>query len=312
MTYSLGSLIEASDYNGFVGGNGGGANVSGQLNTVISTGYGNAGYGQSAVSNVSVAGSVTATQWSTLVAGVNTIRSHQAAFSNLSLYVSGTTINATTNVSTNLGTAYTNRLAHAATGTVSTGANKTLNIVSVNTTSAVTVNQENTATFASADQARYFFNAGGELRYIIASSVNPGGTTRGSSLGTLAVSGLGTKVFDGQNAGARTGTGYTATTDQTTGAGYFGQTGSYVTRCQITGGDAAYTSDFVRIQTKTNGAQGSNADNGTVYYFYLTLNSAAQSPAFNDSIDMTVTYRIDVAAPSTTYLTASWGAVTIA
>ena len=44
MTYTAGQLVQAADYNGFVGGNA--ANVSGQLNTILGLGYGNAGYGQ--------------------------------------------------------------------------------------------------------------------------------------------------------------------------------------------------------------------------------------------------------------------------
>ena len=313
MTYSLGGLIEASDYNNFAGGNGGGANVSGQLNTVLGTGYGNAGYGQTSVSNVSVAGSVTATQWSTLVGGVNKVRSHQTAFSNLSLYTTGTTINATTDVATNLTNAYNSRLSYQALGSVVTGANFTLNIVSVNTTAAVSASAERTATFGSADQARYFFNAGGELRFYVASYVNPGATTRGSTLGDLAVNGLGGKTFKAVDNSARYGTGYTVTTDLTTGAGYYSLTTSYVDKVKISGSaaGAVYSSDYVSIQSKYGGAT-TNGANGNVFYFNLTLYSGAQSPAFNDSIDMTVTYRIDTAPPSTTYLSNSWGSVTIA
>lgn len=314
MTYSSGGLIQASDYNAFAGGNGGGANVSGQLNTVLGVGYGNAGYGQTSVSNVSVAGTVTATQWSTLVGSVNKVRSHQSAFTNLSLYTSGTTINATTDVATNLTDAYTSRLSYQSLGSVTTGSNFTLNITSPNTTSAVTASAERTATFASADAARYFFNAGGELRFYISSYINPGGTVRGSTLGDLAVTGTGGKTFKAVDNGARYGTGYTVTTDLTTGAGYYSLTTSYVDKIKISGSaaGAVYSGDFVSIQAKSNGAQGSNGDKGTIFYFNFTLNSAAQSPAFNDSINMTVTYRIDTAYPSSTYLSDTWSTVTIA
>ena len=314
MTYSAGGLIQASDYNAFAGGNGGGANVSGQLNTVLGVGYGNAGYGQTSVSNVSVAGSVTAAQWTTLVVGVNKVRSHQTSFVNLSLYTTGTTINATNDVATNLTNSYNSRLSYQTLGSVTTGSNYTLNISSPNTTAAVSASAERTATFASADAARYFFNAGGELRFFIASYANPGGTVRGSSLGGTAVNGLGGKTFKAVDNSARYGTGYTVTTDLTTGAGYYSLTTSYVDKIKISGSayGAVYSGDFVRIQAKSNGAQGSNGDKGTIFYFNFTLNSAAQSPAFNDSINMTVTYRIDTAPPSTVYLSDSWGSITIA
>ena len=315
MTYSSGGLIQASDYNGFAGGNGGGANVSGQLNTVLGTGYGNAGYGQTSVSNVSVSGSVTAAQWSTLVAGVNKVRSHQTAFTNLSLYTSGTTINATNDVATNLTNSYTSRLSYQTLGGVTTGANFTLNISSVNTTAAVSASAERTATFGSgADATRYFFNAGGELRFYIASYVNPGGTVRGSTLGGCAVNGLGGKTFKAVDNSARYGTGYTVTTDVTTGGGYYSLTTSYVEKIKISGSayGAAYNGDYASIDLKSNGAQGTNGDKGTILTFRLNLYSAAQSPAINDSINMTVTYRIDTAYPSSTYLSNTWGTVTIA
>ena len=118
MTYTAGQLVQAADYNGFLGGNA--ANVSGQLNTILGRGYGNAGYGQAAVSNVSTSGStlVTATQWTTLVNGVNRVRKHQsgAGFTNVGTYTSGTLVNANNNVSGNLTTAYTNRLSYQAEG----------------------------------------------------------------------------------------------------------------------------------------------------------------------------------------------------
>ena len=62
---------------------------------------------------------------------------------------------------------------------------------------------------------------------------------------------------------------------------------------------------------KTNGAQGSNNDNGTTMTMSMVLYSGAQSPAFNDNIDITVNYRVDVIYPSTTFLANTWGSVTI-
>jgi hypothetical protein len=315
MTYSLGGLIEASDYNNFAGGNGGGANVSGQLNTVLGTGYGNAGYGQTSVSNVSVAGSVTAAQWSTLVSGVNKVRSHQsAAFSNLSLYTVGTTINATTDVSTNLTNAYTNRLVKSSGGTTVTGSvgSSTMNIP--NQTASASITFSRTATFASADQARYFFNAGGELRFFIDSYTNTGGTTRGLALGALALDGFGGKTIYAGNASARYGVGsVTVTTDLTTNSGYYRQTAAQLTMTQLDGSTygAQYSSDQLLFKVNTNGTQGSNGDAGTTLTAEVTLTTGSQSPAFNDSVNLTVYYRMDIAYPPVNSLTNTWGAVTI-
>ena len=60
MTYTAGSLIVATDYNGFVSTNG--ANVNG----IWSTGAATAGYGETALSTVSTGATISATEWSTL------------------------------------------------------------------------------------------------------------------------------------------------------------------------------------------------------------------------------------------------------
>lgn len=313
MTYLVGSLIQASDYNNFVGGQYG--NVSGQLNTLWSTGYGNAGYGQSAVGNVSVAGSVTATQWSTLVGTVNAVRSHQSStYSNLSLYTAGTAINATNDVGSALTTGYTDRMARGPSGTLTTGslASATMNIP--NQTASASITFTRTATFGGADAARYFFNAGGELRFFIDSYTNTGGTIRGQALGSLAIDGFGGKTIYAGNASARYGAGaVTVTTDLTTNSGYYKQTAGQLTMTQLDGSTygAQYSGDQLIFKVNTNGTQGSYGDAGTTVDCQVVLTTGSQSPAFNDSVNLTVYYRIDILYPETTFLSNTWGAVTI-
>lgn len=313
MTYSTGGTIQAADYNGFTGG--AAANVSGQLNPVLSTGRGNAGYGQTAVANVSLAGDVTATQWTTLVNAVNTVRKHQtgAAFTNIGTYTAGSTINATNNISGNLTTAYTNRLNYQAEGVTLTGATFSPAFTAPNDTSAATFNLTRTATFANADAARYFFNAGGYLNFVMISVTNTGGTGRGADVGNLAVTNFAKKSIMGANAGGRTGAGGTLNQDQTgANVGYYGLSTSNVTLTQITSTATAYTTDVFYFYAKTNGVQGSNADNGTIMSLSAQWVMGAQSPAFNDSISVTVNHRVDVIYPSTTFLANTWGSVTIA
>ena len=71
MTYTSGSLIEAADYNGFV------SSSANNVNAIWSTGSGDKGYGQTAIANVSVGGTVTATQWASLVNTLASLGSHQ-------------------------------------------------------------------------------------------------------------------------------------------------------------------------------------------------------------------------------------------
>ena len=313
MTYSAGGLIEASDYNGFAGGNGGGANVSGQLNTVLGTGYGNAGYGQSSVANVSVSGQVTAAQWTTLVNGVNTVRKHQsgAGFSNLSTYTAGTTINATNNVSSNLTTAYTNRLTSAASGPTYNQPTQNYQLIS-SSASAIDLNFERTATFGSSDQARYFFNAGGTVRLNITTVTNGGGTQRGSSLGNIILI-AGGKTMSASAAEAQTTPApYTEVVDQTTNYGYYGQTSANTLVYHATGSTygPAYSAEFVKLQWRVTGTAGSNGGLGETIVLRLESQSPAQSPAVADSIDITVYHYLQVVYPDTTYLANTWGSVT--
>lgn len=310
MTYSSGGLIQASDYNTFNGAQT--ANVSGTLSTVLSTGRGNAGYGQSMVSNVSAAGTVTATQWTTLVNAINTVRKHQsgAGFTNIGTYTAGTTINATNNVSGNLTTAYNNRLTYAAQGSTTTGSTYSPNFTLPNQLAGTTYQMIRTVTFSSGDAARYFFNAGGQINLVVISVSNGGGTTRGASLATLAQTNFASKKFGAADFVARTGSGGTAT-DSTTGAGYYSFTTSDVSKCRITSTTATYTSDTIELFARSNGTQGSNADAGSVVTLTLNLTSATQTGGFNDSINITVNYRVDIIYPSSTYLTNTWGTVTI-
>lgn len=74
MSYSQGGLIQASDYNSIVGSN---STTAGTINYVLSTGNGQYGYGQTALTTVSQAGLVTATQWSTAIGKLNSLSAHQ-------------------------------------------------------------------------------------------------------------------------------------------------------------------------------------------------------------------------------------------
>lgn len=159
MTYSSGGLIEATDYNGFVSTTSG-ANV----NTVWGTGSTDAGWGQTALSTVSATGTITATQWATLV---NTITSMGAqtntTITTRTAPVSGDTISILAALNTDLTNITTNRQNAAASGTQFTGWTGT-NSKTTSTNGPFTITFTNTVTWTSADAARYFFNAGGRIK----------------------------------------------------------------------------------------------------------------------------------------------------
>ena len=318
MAYSQGGLIAAADYNNFING-------SNQLNTVWATGSGNAGYGQTALTAVSTAGVVTATQWATLINNLNSALTHQSGSgSGISGSITtGQTISYLSTLSTNINTAYTNRTNYTAQGTTTTGSVFSPNFTAVNQATASTFTITRTATFASADQARYFFNAGGQLNLVFTGTTNGDGTSRSGDLVTLISTNLvSVNNFRQGSNGTRTGTGGTATS--TYASGYYGLTTSAQPIVKITSATASYTTDYVQVAVSSNGTQGANGDKGSVVTFTITIYSDTRTDGtpggpggaaggyFNDSINITPSHRIDVVYPETTNLTNSWGTVTIA
>jgi hypothetical protein len=328
MTYAAGGLIQASDYATFLGTT---AASAAAINSIWSTGNGDCGYGQTALGSVSAAGLVTATQWASVVNTLNSIRTHQTGSgTGLSAPTAGSLISYLSAVSTNITSAYSARTTAATQGTTTNQTNNADNKTSTNVVTAQTFTITRTATFASADQARYFFNAGGQINFVIGSSTNTGATTRGADLVTLASTNfVSYTAFKAASGGGKSGTGGTVNTNSTS-IGYYNLTTSFQTLCKITSTTSPYTGDYIQLDVKSNGVQGSNADVGTIVTFQLTLYSDTQStypaPPANppgsgtrtvnttteDAINITVNNYLAVVYPETTNLTNSWGTVTLA
>jgi len=337
MAYSQGGLIEASDYNNFVGTSP--SSTVNQINTIWAVGNGQKGYGQTPLSQVSGSGLVTATQWASLINTYNSIVTHQTNTGQISTGIptAGALIAYFNTLSSGIANAYSNASLYNSQGATTTGSNFAGSMVDVQSPTNGTAQQASysttftrTATFASADQARYFFNAGGKLNFVVSSANNNDGTSRSGDMVILAATNLGGfSAFGGSSGGGRTGSGGTLNTNAT-GIGYYNLTTNAQTLVSITSTLAGYTSDTAVLTVKSNGVQGSNADVGTVITFVLTLTSAARptlpappaNPAgtgttvtnivVNDTINATINHRIDVVYPETTNLSNSWGTVTIA
>ena len=312
MTYSSGGLIQATDYNNFIGGNP--ATGSGTINAVWATGNGQYGYGQTPLSQAAATGgTVTATQWATLINTLNSVNTHQSG--------SGTGIAATTagslitylgTLSTALGTVYTNHNNFASQGATTTGATFSPNFTVAATTAAQTWTFTRTVTFSSGDAARYFFNAGGQLNFVTISATNGDGTSRSADWATLIATNLGNiPAIRTLTNGGRSGTGGTVNTNNTS-LGYFNSSTTAATIAQITSTTSTYTGDYIIAKLRTSAANASgNGDNGAVVYLDFTVYSAAKLLAFNESINVTWNHRIDVVYPETTNLISSWGTPTI-
>jgi hypothetical protein len=272
---------------------------------VLSTGSGTYGYGQDAasISTVSAAGTITATQWAGLVNSINKVLGHQggaaaqlASGSSIGI-TAGATIAAFANVSTAVTTIGTNRLTFNSTrGTLVTGANFDATFSTSTFTRTITV------TFASADQARYFFNAGGRFSLVF----TPSGLTdnaKETSYNDLMTA-IGTLHLDAETS-TRTGTGETITTNGLA-IGYWDLTTSNQTILKLTSDNANYTANTLEVLMRVAGAAGSNGGKGTQVIYDITYTDGADE-AFDDAVSGTFRHRVDITPPETTFLANSWG-----
>ena len=328
MSYASGGLIAATDYNGFVGTSPSG--TANTLNTIWAVGNGNAGYGQTSLAQVATGNTVTATQWASAVNTLNSILTHQSgAGSGIGAPTAGSLITYLSTFSSSISTAYTNRLNASTNGTDITGAAPAAYVW--NTATPTTAQITRTATFASADAARYFFNCGGKL-VLTFSATNTLGNAKGTDWVSLLNTKMATMVV-GAATNSRTGTGGTATLTNAA-LGYWGCTITNQNIITLTSasGTADYSSNSVAVGIKTNGVQGTNGDVGTVLTFTIDLNDAAAdtntappgipayTPAgtpptqgnFNDALNLSIVTNITVRPPETTNITNTWGTVTIA
>lgn len=331
MTYAQYGLVQASDYNTLVGSSP--SFVTNTINTTWATGWGPRGYGQTALSQVSPSATVTATQWSTLIGTVNSILTHQSGSgTGITLPTTGNTISYLGTLTGAVNTAYSNALNSASNGTTITGTNiATAWTASIGNPgsnppnsptshTAITRSFGLTATFASADQARYFFNAGGKLTYGISAAQNASTSARTNEIISMFGFMGGYATFAANTGGGRTGSGGTLGTNAT-GYGYWSANPTYptsnVTLVTMTSTVTNYTADTGYIQYKTNGPAGGYADNGSSVTFWTTVTTNSGTDyngafGFDDSFGVTVNQQINVIPPETTNLTNSWGTVTIA
>ena len=311
MSYAQNGLIEATDFNTLVGSNPEtGAN---KLNTTWATGGTTAGYGQTAVAQVAGGDTVIATgQWNALVANTASAASHSgSSITSVTAPTSGGTVTYLSAIPTNLTTIYTNRRNAASQGSTIT-----------NTTTRATSWQNgitftHTITFASGDAARYFFNAGGQIKM---TASHPTGTGINLLFSDLA-SDTGTVTMSAPNSGTISiaSTNYSGITKIGGGGnaptvdankGYFGLTTSNATAfTQLAdSGPSGYLSSFIRYIVKSNGTQGSNGDTGSVVTIYSVWDEIPNDLVASASSAVTCTVQL----PESTNLSASWGTPTIA
>jgi hypothetical protein len=274
---------------------------------VWGVGSGDKGYGQgTTLSAVSAGDTVTATQWSTMIARLNSILTHQAGSgSGVTSPVAGDVITYLSTLSTNVTNAFNNRLNFNSTrGSASTAAYAG----TWNAASPTTFQQVRTVTFASGDAARYFFNAGGRIA-VTWGLTNATNTSKESAWNALLATKILNLYFDATTS-SRSGTGGTLTTDGSA-IGYWDLTTSDQTLIKLTDTTANYTTNYVEVLVKSNGVQGSNADKGSVLTFTVNYNDAA-TDTFDDAINMIINCNIVIVPPESSNITNTWGTPTSA
>ena len=318
MTYTSGSLIVATDYNGFVNDTAG-ANVNG----IWATGATDKGYGQTAISTVAATNTITATQWASLVNNLASLGSHQGtAITSRAAPTVGTTISILSAVNTDLTNCTTNRGNAAGSGSQYTGWTGT-NSKTSSTTGAFTITFTNTITFASDAAARYFWNAGGLVKIQVGKSAT--GQTGDPEWNDLATTLCGAIFISGRvNSAAQTiaGTSYSGT-KQVGGTGTPATLATTTGWYDLTAGAGAtivykqfadsspYTSNYIQHTL----AKGAGADTLVISTTWVNAEgdtisggTAASGATVGTAPCTIVTYY----PPSTTYLTAAWGTPSVA
>jgi hypothetical protein len=332
MTYTVGGLIQAADYNGFVGPAASGGTPNANLNDIWNVGSVDKGWGQTVVASQLVGNTVAATQWATLVNNLATAGSHTGvAITARTAPVAGNTISILSALNTDLTNLTTFRGNAAASGTeVGTFSGTTSKTTATGSgQSAWTITFTHTITFPSADQARYFWNAGGLVRIQYGKSST--GTDHDADWNQLA-GWCGSIFLSGRvNSASQTiagqvytgttrigGTGGTQTTLNTT-VGYYNLTGTPTTIFQLNNTAAPYEPEFIRTQatatsstvltlTTTWTDDGSSGPGVTSNISGGTATNSPSTTITGDAPTTLVTYR----PPSTSFLSNTWGTPTIA
>ena len=318
MTYSVGGLIEATDYNGFVS-----TTVGANINATWSTTY-----GQGSLSTVSAGGTVTATQWATLNNTLTSQANHQGtSITSRTSPVAGNTIAILSAVNTDITNTYNNRYYAAGSGTQFTGWTGTASQTSKvgDTNSDWTITFTDTVTFANATACTNFFGAGGYFK-IQFSKTSTGEdadaewnnlvnticgavffTSDASSKIIVGTTYLGTKVIGGTGTPTilATGTGFNQLSLSTPVIIYkqfdtaYTYTGNYVqvTVTKTSATVLTFTTEWFSSARSTSGSSRS-----------ISGGTATTGITFGTAPTTVVTYF----PPSTTYLTSTWGAPTVA
>lgn len=245
----------------------------------LTAGSGSTGYGQTANSSAVAQGQkVRQTDWANLVLDIRRMANHQGTTVTLPTITSGTKVSA----------AQANQIQTAATTVVAPGnvfqlaefSDELLASSSRGTAWNATIRHFFTVTFNSANDARYFFNAGSTIR--IRPTFTKSSSTTINNDWELLISTLGTVIF-----------GHTATSANGSSPGTGSNIGFYdLTNSpqQIyTKGGTSYAANDYTIRAYCNVANNSSGGATIVYFECYFNDDKGPNPNFDESVTGTVT-----------------------
>lgn len=291
MAYTLNDLITTGEFNSFAN----------QVNAVWGTGTGDSGYGQtSTVSTVSASNTITATQWSTLLARGNSAAGHQGTtWSSGTSVTAGNNISVIATLSADCTSITTNRLT-AAGANVSTGTLSSPTNASSWTTQSQLIF---TLAWANQDAARHFFNSGGQVQLSFART---GGTAHAKNTGWTSICTAAGTVTLGAHSTAKTG-GSGSPTTLASSVGYYEGTATNQTIFKQYDTSSPYTANYLQVDFKTDTITDpdSRGGKGSTLTFTVTFRDDAPDtsiPSSVDVVDGTFTTTIATRRANTNYL----------
>ena len=265
MAYTAGDTILDDEYNNFVTK----STSPFGYNHTAGTGALQYGLGQSAISTVSAGGTINASQWNSLFTGLANLANHtNVALTSTAAVSAGDAIA----IKSALVADVASMAAQVALGCPNATALSASSVLQTVTTSSEgwdnTATQEISITFSNANEMRWFFNAGGKIRYVTTA------TATSTSAKDTAFVALGTGIGNldiGSQATTRSNAGQTLTTDGLAN-GFYDLGTSYTSLIKLTqSAYAAYNSNTMEISAKLNAAPGS----ATI----MTIKMVATDPA---------------------------------
>ena len=286
MAYIKDDIIAAADFNAF----------SDQLDLVYGVGFGDSGYGQTTFSLITVAAddTIQSAEWTALVNASEVCADHQLSTINMppttevavsrvvKAHESDPPTSNPFDIDSSLNTLTTNRLV-APVASMSLFTNF-LNSTRTTAWSAQLVHLF-TMTFATGDDARHYFNSGGEIK--MRGSRSGGAGTSQNADWTALLTSLGSGVvFKANTTIAPIGT--PATT-----IGYFQLTTSFQQIFTVNSGYINYAANDITMFARTQDGPGGNGDRGRILEFRVEYNDD-HTNAFFDQVDGTITSDIDI------------------